>query len=72
MPISAQNIAAILRKRRAYGSLTLGSLELDARQSVGPTPVLVTFPTPEDAAAQPTSAPMFTRNETSGRLVYRD
>lgn len=69
MPISAANITSVLQKRRAYGSLSLGSFELDARQSVGPEPTTLTARvTGDDGATQGT----FVRDETSGRLVYQE
>ena len=68
MTISAQNISSVLQKRRAFGNLTLTPFEIEARLSTGPD-------FSADDAGVCTSlenSASFSRDESSGRLVFND
>lgn len=68
MTISAQNISSVLQKRRAFGNLTLTAFEIEARLSTGPD----IGADDSGVSTRLENSASFSRDESSGRLVFND
>lgn len=72
MPISTTNIISVLQKRKAHGSLALGSLETGARRSVGPEGHVTDRSLDIGVNGANGAEEMFELDEETGRLRYAE